>query len=405
MPTSEAQLSLVVRNEKRIRVVGAGHSFTPLVCTDDCMISLDRLSGLVSHDASTHRATLWAGTRLFDCGPLLEGVGQALPNMGDIDRQSLGGVVSTATHGTGITLPCIAARAVQLRLVTANGDVLSVSPQHDADLFHAAAVSLGALGVLSQISLQNVAPFRLREQVAVLPLDAVLGDLQRWKREHRSFELWAFPYSRQAIVKTLDITDEPSQMDMKGGDAADGLLRLCSELTRACPPLAPVLQKLVSRFVKPTLRVGESWRIYPSERHVPFNEMEYHVPADAGAQALDEACRASVDSRTAGFFPIEFRFVAGDDYWLSPFQGGPRASIALHQYYKQDYRPLFAAVEPILRRHGGRPHWGKLHTATQRDLLDMYPDFGRFLRLRAELDPTGKFLNPYLQTIFATVTS
>lgn len=403
MPSSEAELSLLVQQQDRVRVVGAGHSFTPLAATDDCLISLDRLSGLVAHDAASHQAKLWAGTRLFDCGPLLQSVGQALPNMGDIDRQSLGGVISTATHGTGVSLPCIAAGVTELRLVTADGSVLSTSPQRDADVFHAAAVSLGALGVISQVTLQNVAPFRLRERVNVMPLDAVLGDLQRWKREHRNFELWVFPYSREAIVKTLDITGEPPQMQKKGGDAADGLLRLCSELTRTWPSLTAPLQKLVGRFVSPTLRIGDSWRIYPSERHVPFNEMEYHVPAENGAEALDEACHVSVNSRTAGFFPIEFRFVAGDSHWLSPFQGGGRASIAVHQYYKQDYRPLFAAVEPMLRRHGGRPHWGKLHTATHRDLLHMYPDFGRFLKLRAELDPTAKFLNPYLQKIFGLV--
>ena len=399
-PATEAELADTVQKADQVRVVGAGHSFTPLVPTTGCIVSLDRLAGLVDHHRAAHQATLWAGTRLFDCGPLLHAVGQALPNMGDIDRQSVGGVLSTATHGTGATFPCIAAGAVELRLVTATGEVLSVSAERDSEMFHAAAVSLGALGVMSQVTLQNVPSFRLRERVEMLPLDTVLADLDRWKREHRNFELWVFPHSRQALIKTLDITDDAVDSQIKGADAADGLLRLCSELTRALPGLTAPLQKLAARFIKPTLRVGDSWRIFPSERGVRFNEMEYHVPDDAGAEALDEACRVSVSSGTGGFFPIEFRFVAGDTHWLSPFEGGNRASIAVHQYYKQDYRPLFAAVEPVLRRRGGRPHWGKLHTATHRDLLAMYPNLGRFLRVRAQLDPGGKFLNPYLRSIF-----
>lgn len=400
IPATEAELADTVQKSALVRVVGAGHSFTPLVPTSGCMLSLDRLTGLVDHHPPTHQATLWAGTRLFDCGPLLHAVGQALPNMGDIDRQSIGGVLSTATHGTGTTLPCIAAGIVDLRLVMATGEILLSSSERDSDIFHAAAVSLGALGVISQVTLQNVPSFRLRERVEMMPLDTVLADLDRWKREHRNFELWVFPHSRQALIKTLDITDDAVDSQTKGADAADGLLRLCSELTRALPSLTEPLQKLAARFIKPTLRVGDSWRIYPSERGVRFNEMEYHVPDQVGADALDEACRVSVDSGTAGFFPIEFRFVAGDTHWLSPFEGGSRASIAVHQYYKQDYRPLFAAVEPILRRHGGRPHWGKLHTATHRDLLEMYPNFAKFLRIRAQLDPGGKFLNPYLRSIF-----
>jgi FAD-linked oxidoreductase len=399
-PATEAELAVIVQQSAQIRVVGAGHSFTPLVPTGGCIVSLDRLTGLADHHRASHQATLWAGTRLFECGPLLHAVGQALPNMGDIDRQSIGGVLSTATHGTGTAFPCMAAGALELRLVTASGEVLTSSAERDSDIFHAAAVSLGALGVISRVTLQNVPSFRLRERVEMLPLDAVLADLDRWKRLHRNFELWVFPHSRQALIKTLDLTDDAVDSQARGADAADGLLRLCSELTRALPGLAAPLQKLAARFIKPTLRVGDSWRIYPSERDVRFNEMEYHVPDQAGAEALDEACRVSVSSGTAGFFPIEFRFVAGDAHWLSPFEGGNRASIAVHQYYKQDYRPLFAAVEPILRRRGGRPHWGKLHTATHRDLLQMYPNFARFLRIRAQLDPEGKFLNPYLRSIF-----
>ena len=399
-PPDEEALRDVVRSAPHVRAVGAGHSFTPLVPTEGVIVSLDQLSGLVTYDADQCQATLRAGTRLFEVGPRLHDIGQAMPNMGDIDRQSLGGVLSTATHGTGVDLPCLAARVIGLRLITAQGDVLDIDADQNSALLQVATVSLGALGVVTQVRLQNVTPFRLHERVTVLPLDDVLRDLESWKHDHRHFELWAFPYSRQAIVKTLNVTDSPITRMQQSGDSADRLLKLCSESARIFPDLTSFLQSLVAHFVKRTERTDHSYRIFPSARNVRFHEMEYHVPEEKGAVALDEVCRTASRTGTAGFFPVEFRFVAGDQHWLSPFYGGARASIAVHQYHKQDYGPLFTAVEPIMRRYGGRPHWGKMHTLEHADLLELYPNLPHFLRIRNELDPQGKFLNAHLRSLF-----
>ncbi len=399
-PGDEAELAAIVRASPKLRVVGAGHSFTPLVPTDGTLVSLDRLQGLISHDAGNCTARLWAGTRLHQTGPLLEKVGQALPNMGDVDRQSIAGVLSTATHGTGETLPCIAAGLTSLWLLTAQGDVLECSRERDPALFRAAAVSLGTLGVIIQAELRNMPVYRLRERVHAQPLAQVFAELDALKRAHRHFEFWAFPGGGAAIVKTLDITGDAITEQAEGADSQDGLLHLCSEVSRWLPFAAPRLQQLVGRFVTPSERVNLSYRIYPSARNVRFNEMEYHVPAEHGPACMDEVCRELARDGRGAFFPVEYRYVAGDDFMLSPFGDGPRASIAVHQYHKQDYRALFARVEPILRRHGGRPHWGKLHTVDAAGLRGLYPQLGEFLRLRAELDPQEKFLNPYLRGLF-----
>ena len=402
-PQDEDELRQGVRDAASVRVVGAGHSFSPLVPTSGAILSLDHLSGLISHDTQKQQARLWAGTRLFDAGPLLHGIGQSMPNLGDIDRQSLAGALSTATHGTGITLPCIAAGATALRLVTAQGDVLECSRDRDGDLFRAAAVSLGTLGVITQVTLQNVPAYRLHERVQLLPLDQLLPEMDTWVRQHRHFELLVFPFSRLAIVKTLDLTEEPPTGATQGADSDDAMLRLSCELTRWLPGLGHRLQAMIGRFIQPTERVNWSHKIFASARNVRFNEMEYQVPLATGASCLDEVCKAVSKSKIGVFFPIEFRFVAADDYWLSPFQsaiGEARCSISVHQYHKQDYRPLFAVAEPVLRRHNGRPHWGKLHTVDSADLHALYPDLERFLRLRNELDPRGKFLNPYLRQLF-----
>ncbi|MFC5743699.1 D-arabinono-1,4-lactone oxidase [Dyella tabacisoli] len=408
MPRDEDELRRMVQRADSLRVVGAGHSFTPLVPTAGAILSLDHLSGLVNHDTATQQARIWAGTRLFDAGPLLQGIGQAMPNLGDIDRQSIAGALSTATHGTGITLPCIAAGASALRLVTAQGEVIECSREHDADLFRAAAVSLGALGVITQVSLQNMPAYRLRERVHVQHLDTLLPELDTWAQRHRHFELFTFPNSRLAIVKTLDLSEDPITTETQGGDSDDVALKLGCELTRWLPSLGRGLQAMIGRFIKPTDRVNHWYKIFASARNVRFNEMEYQVPAAAGAACLDEVCKAVAASKVDVFFPIEFRFIAPDAYWLSPFQGAPgeaRCSISVHQYHKQDYRPLFAAAEPVLRRHGGRPHWGKLHTVDTAGLHALYPDLGRFLQLRQELDPHGKFLNPYLRKLFGVPAS
>ncbi|WP_266157500.1 D-arabinono-1,4-lactone oxidase [Dyella silvatica] len=407
-PRDEDELRRMVQAADSLRVVGAGHSFTPLVPTSGAILSLDHLSGLVNHDAAKQQARIWAGTRLFDAGPLLQGIGQGMPNLGDIDRQSIAGALSTATHGTGISLPCIAAGASALRLVTAQGEVIECGRDHDADVFQAAAVSLGALGVITQVTLQNMPAYRLRERVHVQPLDSLLPEIDSWAQRHRHFELFAFPNSRLAIVKTLDLSNEPITKHAQGGDSDDLALKLGCELTRWAPGLGRGLQAMIGRFIKPTDRVNQWYKIFASPRNVRFNEMEYQVPAAVGAHCIDEVCKAVAASKVNVFFPIEFRFIAADNYWLSPFQGAPgeaRCSISVHQYHKQDYRPLFAAAEPVLRRHGGRPHWGKLHTVDTRGLHALYPDLGRFLRLRSELDPQGKFLNPYLRQLFGVPAS
>lgn len=403
IPHDEDALQRIVREAESIRPVGAGHSFSPLVPTTGTVLSLDKLSGLVGHDTETHDARVWAGTRLFALGPMLHELGQGMPNLGDIDRQSVAGVLATATHGTGLELPCIAGGATALRLVTADGEALECSETENTDLFRAAAVSLGMLGVVTQVTLHNLPAYRLREQVRVQQLDDVLPAALDRARAHRNFEMFAFPFGRQAIVKTLDATDEaPTDAD-HGADSDDGALWFGCQLMRHAPPLGRTMQNLVGKVIRPSQRVNWSHRIFASQRNVRFNEMEYQLPAAAGPACLDEICHAIARSRMHVFFPVEFRFVAADDYWLSPFHGKPGTafcSISIHQYHKQDYRPLFALVEPILQRHGGRPHWGKLHTFTAHQLRDAYPGLNRFLDQRARLDPAGKFLTPYLRELF-----
>jgi FAD-linked oxidoreductase len=399
-PQSLSELQDIVRQSDKIRVVGAGHSFTPLVCTDATLLSLDHLSGVVSTDEQNSIAEVWSGTRLFNLDQYLQPINQSLMQQGDIDQQSLAGAVSTGTHGTGADMQCISAYVQSFELLTASGELLQCSPTENAEIFQAGRVSLGSFGVLTKISMQNKARYKLKEHVELCPLSEVVQHIQQWKTEHRHIEFFAFSHAEQVMLKTLDISEEDIQPRKESFPSEDTLLTLCCELTRMFPSLNPKLQKLLGVFVKPTTCVDWSSRIFPTPRNTRFNEMEYQVPVELGISCLQEILTALQKSGQQTFFPIEFRFVKGDDIWLSPFYQRDSISISVHQYIKQNPKLLFDEIEPILQRYQGRPHWGKMHSLNAVQLRTLYPKWDDFLQLRACLDPEKKFLNPYLQQLF-----
>ena len=400
IPANEPDLANELRRATGpVRVVGAGHSFSPLVATDDTLVSLDELAGIVEHDDATKQATIWAGSRLHALGDPLWGLGQAFVNQGDIDKQSLGGAVGTSTHGTGVGLGSFSSAVRGVRLMTADGAIVECGPGREAEVFHAACTAMGTLGIATQIRMQNRAPYALREHQYTAPLTEVLRDLERHIGEHRHFEFWAFYAAPDVLVKTLDELPadapptEPNAIDLP----IDLVLRTASELAHGIPLLAGTLQRLLAAGAPDATRVDRSYRIFPSPRRTRFNEMEYEVPLARGPACLDEILTTVGLRGVTTLFPIEYRTVAADDCWLSPFYGRASASISIHQYYKADYRELFAVVEPIFWKHDGRPHWGKLHTLGARELAALYPKWDAFQAVRRRLDPKGKFLNDHLR--------
>ncbi|AXI04692.1 D-arabinono-1,4-lactone oxidase [Aquirhabdus parva] len=400
MPHDLAALSQVIRQSSKCRVVGAGHSFTPLVSTDDTLISLDGLSGLVRHDQNLMQSTIHAGTRLKNLGPLLAGINQGLANQGDIDEQSLAGAVATGTHGTGQTLTCLSGLVEGFQLVSADGELLECDRTQNSEIFTAGRVALGCFGVLSQITMQNVPSYRLKEQVKLMPLQDILDNMDQWKTEHRHIECFVFAHGSAAMLKTLDPTTDEIQTLPKAWPSEDTLLTACCELTRTLPSLGHSIQKMLGVFIKPTTRVDWSSNIFPAVRETRFNEMEYQIPAAQGLACLTEVVSMLKKHKAPVFFPIEYRYVKGDDIWLSPFYQQDSASISIHQYHKQDCREIFKLIEPIFWKYQGRPHWGKLHTLGCRELKPLYPRWDDFMAIRETLDPTRKWLNPHLSQLF-----
>jgi FAD-linked oxidoreductase len=402
---SEDDIVDTVKSAREVRAFGGSHSFSAVVPTNGTLISIDAMNGVISHDDATKTATMWAGTRLGQASYELAQRGQSMMNEPDINLQSIGGSISTAVHGTGRQLQCVSAYTTGLRLVLASGDIVNCSAVENSELFEAARVAVGTMGIITQATLQNTAFYKLKETVAVMSLDDAVAMLQQDKDKYRHIEFWGFIDGNEAIVKYHDIANDlPDTAAQTPLFDENRTLEFAVRTARRFPWLNRPIQEIVSLFVSDETRVGAAWQIFPSARTVPFNEMEYQVPVETGFACFEEIRTAMRKSGVQVFFPLEFRFVKADDVWLSPFYQRDSISISVHQFYEQDYRPLFEIVEPIFRKYDGRPHWGKLHTCKAQDLAAMYPRWQDFQRVRTQFDPTGKFLNAHMRDVFGIGT-
>ena len=409
-PANEIDLAGAIRSaEGPVRAPGSGHSFTPVCASDGLLLDLAAFSGLKSLSFDPPTATILAATPLWAIGPELHTKGLALKNMGDIDRQTLGGVVGTGTHGTGRTLGSVSGDVAGFRVVIADGGVLNCSAQENSEIFLAGRVALGMLGVMTEISMSVRPRYRLVEDDFILSLDELFEKLDGFVANNRHFEFFWFPYSDVAVCKSLNESDKPApeprnaeEMHRRGAryDGGSRLFAGINEMLPYMPFLLKASHGLFSRFMSTPAKVRWSHEAFPSPRPVRFNEMEYAVPIAKGADCVREVVAEIRRKRINTGFPIEFRTVTADDIWLSPFYRRDSATIAVHQYHKVDTGRLFSACETIFRAYEGRPHWGKRHNRAREELVGLYPAFERFCSLRRELDPTGKFLNPYLRSLF-----
>jgi FAD-linked oxidoreductase len=432
VPRSEDELAAVVRGATRLRAVGAGHSFAPLCATDGTLVRLDELEGDAGAAAGAGIAqseieagapggsaggagseapggivlapdgrSAWApaGWSLRRVAAALWELGRSLPNQGDIDAQALGGAIATGTHGTGAELGSLASFARAFRLMLADGSIAECSRDADPELFEAQRLSLGLLGIATRIRIDVAPAYRLEQRIARVDLDEVCARFAELAGAHRHAEFFVFPYAGDVILKTLHPTDDASPFRPPRSDGEDEFQRIC-DLCSWLPSLTGVMQHRMMAEIRGSRRVGPAHLIFPSDRRVRFEEMEYELPRDAGLPALREAIRWIRRRRRAVLFPFEFRWVAADDIWLSPFHRGPCASISIHQYAGLRWQELFAEVEPVFRAHGGRPHWGKRHSLTARDVVALYPRAGAFCAVRRRVDPQQKFANDHLTRLF-----
>jgi FAD-linked oxidoreductase len=398
-PKTEAELAELVRQARQLRVVGAGHSFMPLCETDDTLVSLSELEGGVRFNADKSRAWAPAGWSLAKLTAALWEEGVSLINQGDVNPQALAGAIATGTHGTGLKLGSLSTAARAFRLMLADGSSVTCSESERPDLFQAARLSLGLLGVATQIEIDVLPAYHLEERVEAHRFEEVAERWDELVANNRHAEFFVFPYGDYVALKTLNAA--PSEGPLKRmSDMDDKLFRMICDVCSVAPWLTRRLQPMIVTPGIRTRRVGPAYQIFPSDRTVKFEEMEYEMPYAAGWAALREAIAWIKERRLPVTFPFEFRAVAGDDIWMSPMNNGPCLSISVHQYAKMPWRDFFAGIEPIFRAHGGRPHWAKRHNLTERDVGALYPKFDDFRSVRAAHDPDGKFANEHLAALF-----
>jgi L-gulono-1,4-lactone dehydrogenase len=396
-----AAVRRAARDGRRVRVAGSGHSFSPAVLTDGTLLSLERLGGVHAVDAASGLVRVQAGITLHRLVRELDARGLALPNLGDIDVQSLAGALATGTHGTGAGLPNLSAQVVAMELVLGDGSVRELTAA-DGDLLRAARVGLGALGVVTAVTLRCVPAFRLRGVDRPEPLEDVLASLdERARADH--FEFFTFPHSPLALTRTNTRTDDPPSgpgparawvSDVLLDNHAFGAL---NRVARRRPGLVPVLNRLMGRSASRRERVGRSFEVFASPRLVRFVEMEYAIPREHAVEAV-RAVREVLERHPVSF-PLEFRLSAADDALLSMAQGRDSAFVAVHAFDGMPWEAPFREVEALMAGWDGRPHWGKRSFLGAEALAPRYPCWDEFAAARAELDPERRFANAWTDAV------
>lgn len=398
-PTSEEALVQAVTSANRVKVVGSGHSFTDIACTDGVMVDMSKMRSVLAVDGT--EVTVQAGITIRELGEELRSRGLAMENQGDVDPQTLAGAIATATHGTGGRFGNLSSQVAGIRLVSGTGDVVDV----DGDELRAARVSLGALGAIAAVTLRCVPAFTIHRIDAPRPLDDVLPRLDELVDAHDHWEAFVMPYTRRALTLTSERTDRaPSPPGRVAAFAHDVVLEnvvlgaFC-RAGRAFPRLVPSLNRRLAALMGGAEHLDASNRVYANTRLVRFTEMEYAIPREHAAEALERVLGLIERRRLPVGFPIELRVVAPDDALLSTAYERPTAYIAVHQYLGMEFETYFRAVEAVMDEYGGRPHWGKRHYQSAATLAPRYPEWERFQEIRERLDPERRFENDYTRRV------
>jgi L-gulonolactone oxidase len=390
---------------RRVSVAGSGHSFTEAAMTDETMLRIEALKGVIDADRTSGLVKVGAGTVLADLNEELARLGLAMENLGDIDRQTIAGAISTGTHGTGARLRNISAQVEAIELVLADGGVRQLDAAADPELLRAARVGVGALGAISAVTLRCVPAFTLDRVDTSRPREQVLDSFQASADANDHFELFTFPYADSALVLERNRTGAPARPRGKVAGYLNDVvlenwaLEALSATGKRFPAAIPLLSRLAARAASGGRTIDRSDRVFANDRRVRFTEMEYGVPREHGPEAARRVIEWVRSNRSPVFFPIEMRVAAGDDALLSPSHGRDTAYIAVHQYRGMEWRPYFEAVEEIMSSYGGRPHWGKRHFQTAATLAPRYPQWSAFQRARDGLDPSRVFSNEYAERV------
>ncbi|MFJ6865433.1 D-arabinono-1,4-lactone oxidase [Streptomyces termitum] len=408
-PASAEELAAEIRRAAedglRVKTVGTGHSFTAIAATDGVLVRPDLLTGVRGIDRAAMTVTVESGTPLKRLNVALAREGLSLTNMGDIMEQTVAGATSTGTHGTGRGSASIAAQIRALELVTADGTLMTCSPEENPEVFAAARIGLGALGVVTALTFAVEPVFLLTAREEPMRFDRVLAEFDELHAENEHFEFYWFPHTDNCNTKRNNRSAGPAApLGRFGGWFEDeflsnGVFGAACALGRAVPPAIPGIARVSSRALSARTYTDIPYKVFTSPRRVRFLEMEYALPREAATAALRELKAMVEGSPLKVSFPVEVRTAPADDIALSTASGRETAYVAVHLYRGTPHQAYFTAVERIMTAHGGRPHWGKVHTRDAAHLAEAYPRFGEFTALRDRLDPDRRFGNDYLRRV------
>ena len=410
-PTDMAQIAAAIKDAERdgltVRAVGSGHSFTDIAATDGMAVDLSGWTGVVDADTTTGLVTVRSGTTLRVLNAALDRHGLAMTNLGDIDAQTIAGALSTGTHGTGANYGGMATQLAAVELTLADGTTVTADENTNPDLFQAARIGLGALGILTTVTLRCEPAFTLAADERPEPLDELLPAFHDQVAEHDHMEFHWFPYGQKALVKrnnrqptgTTPQPLSPLRQWLEYELLENNALAALSRLGRAIPTLVRPLHRTVDKILSPRTYSDRSHRVFVSSRKVKFVESEYALTREDLIDVLTELRREIPKLADPVMFPLEIRVAAPDDIWLSTAYERPTAYIAIHQYQGMPYRQYFDLFESIMRTVNGRPHWGKMHSLTADRIQELYPKLDDFRRIRSTVDPTGRFTNRYIAQV------
>ncbi len=403
-------VAAAVRRGLGVRAVGSGCSFSALPLAPDVMVDLSGLSGLPAVDRENRRVTVLAGTTIRTLNQELDAHGLALANLPDNDWQTVAGAVSTGTHGTGLAFGSLSQQVVALSLVTSGGELVECSAEQRPELFQAARVGLGAVGIIAGVTLECEPAFRLHAAELKEPLGQLVDTLGSRMAGADHFEFFWTPGTATAQTRILTRLHKlPDSYTRPGSPVArtvrrldDALLRNTltaglNQLATVLPRSTPGMNRLDAFTNSPRQYSDLSFRVFTVPRRTRFVSSEYALPAEELVAAFREL-QTLIERRDYSFsLPVDVRCSAAEDAWLSPAHGRETGWIALRQYWRRYDPKVFAAAEEIFVDHGGRPHWGSVHTRDAEYLHAVYPRFQDFLDVRAQADPDGVFLNDHVR--------
>ena len=422
-------VKLAQRCRRRLVVVGCGHSPSNLTCTSSWMVNLDHYNKVLTIDKSSNCVTMQAGIRLYDLIAQLKESGLAMPNLGSIDNQSIAGAFATATHGSSTRHGLLSQSVRSLKLMLADGREVLCAPDQHADLFSAALVSLGALGIITEVVFQAVPAFKIRWSQSLHPLEEIIGDWEKglWTRAEFT-RIWWLPYKKKAVKWRADKTEEDIRLPpsnrwtgMIGFHTYHTLLYISTWFPRILPALESFVLNVQYGF---THDGAHTTGVQDGQSGLLMNCLysqfvnEWAIPLERGPEALTrlsawlhgDQATSQIPYDLNGVYvhaPIEVRVTDTSTnpgvrpYLDNTVPSGPTLYLnaTLYRPYNTDppgWKRYYEAFEWLMKELGGRPHWAKnFSTVTKDEIHSMYPKVGEWLRVREEVDPEGTFVGDW----------